>query len=171
MSGGYRIDSSKTWHQTMIELAREFERWGVASWTVTPNTTPNRVNVPAAVRSEAGVTLTYRKGDRDVVLSLDTQDSPKDNLRALYLCVEAMRLVERRGLSDTVQSAYLQIAAPPAARDPYELLGVRPDAPLEVAEASYRALARARHPDQGGSTEAMQELNDAIERVRRERGA
>jgi len=48
-----------------------------------------------------------------------------------------------------------------------EVLGVREDVSLEVAEAAYRALARQRHPDAGGSNEAMQELNHAIEEIRR----
>lgn len=165
----YRIDAKKTWRETHDALSREFERWGIVSWSAVPNVQPHRVNAPAHNRSEAAVTVRWSKGDSEIVLMLDTQPSPKDNLRALYLCVEAMRLIEARGVSDLVRSAYLQLDAPQAARDPYELLGVRPDAPLEVVEASYRALAKAAHPDAGGSGDAMAELNAALERVRADR--
>lgn len=52
----------------------------------------------------------------------------------------------------------------------YRLLGVLPDAPQEVVAAAYRTLARVRHPDQGGSNEAMSDLNQAYARIRKERG-
>jgi len=41
-------------------------------------------------------------------------------------------------------------------------LCILPEAPIEVAEAAYKALARLHHPDVGGSTAVMQELNEAI---------
>ncbi len=53
---------------------------------------------------------------------------------------------------------------------PYRVLGVLPGAPWEVVEAAYRAQARLRHPDAGGSTAAMQALNAAMEVIREERG-
>jgi hypothetical protein len=35
-----------------------------------------------------------------------------------------------------------------------------------LIQAGYRALSRQNHPDQGGDTKAMQELNGAMERIR-----
>jgi hypothetical protein len=40
-------------------------------------------------------------------------------------------------------------------------------AQLEMMETGYRHLARQRHPDHGGSNEAMRGLNDAIATARR----
>jgi hypothetical protein len=42
-------------------------------------------------------------------------------------------------------------------------LCIRPEAPVEVAEAAYKALARLHHPDVGGDTAKMQALNNAIQ--------
>lgn len=42
------------------------------------------------------------------------------------------------------------------------LLFVTPDAPISVAEAAFKALARRHHPDVGGDTETMQRLNNAL---------
>jgi curved DNA-binding protein CbpA len=78
-----------------------------------------------------------------------------------------MRLNEKRGIGEVIESAYLQLAAPTQARDPYELLDLRPDASLEVAEAVYKAKVRNIHPDKGGSTEQMKVLNKAIEAIRK----
>lgn len=49
----------------------------------------------------------------------------------------------------------------------WQVLHVAPDAPMSVREAAYRALALQAHPDAGGSPEAMQRLNAAIEQARR----
>lgn len=43
----------------------------------------------------------------------------------------------------------------------YEVLHLRPGAPPEVIQAVYRALAKIHHPDVGGNTNAMAEINDA----------
>ncbi|GEM_PF-6904686 len=45
--------------------------------------------------------------------------------------------------------------------NPYEVLGVRPDASREEARRAYLALARRHHPDAGGDTDAMRRINAA----------
>lgn len=44
-------------------------------------------------------------------------------------------------------------------------LHVTEDAGPEVIRAAYRALSREHHPDSGGSTEKMQRLNKAMDRL------
>jgi hypothetical protein len=50
-------------------------------------------------------------------------------------------------------------------QDPYRLLGVSPLDPEDVVRSRYRELALQRHPDRGGSEDAMRELNAAYERI------
>ena len=162
----YSLKTKKTWHETMQELEGEMRRWGITQW---------ETNYPKGVRSEAlsqkeedrTVKLTYHKNGKTVTLVMGKQNRAVDNLRVLYLAVEAMRLNERRGISDVLESAYLQLAAPTQAIDPYELLEIRPDASLEVAEAAYKAKVRTVHPDKGGSELLMKRLNQAIEEIRK----
>lgn len=168
----YRLDTDKTWHQTYTALGSCFNRWpGVTSWRVDHNTTPNRLNAAGAVRSENAVTVRFTKGDREVVLSLDTQDSPRSNLRALFLCIDAMRLMDYRGVGEVAATAYRQLAGPqgPVVRDPFLVLGLRPDASLEDIEDMYRVKARRTHPDRGGDAEAFKELIAAYEEAKRRR--
>jgi len=47
--------------------------------------------------------------------------------------------------------------------DPFELLGLRRDATLAEVRAARRRLAFDRHPDRGGSADAMRELNAAFD--------
>jgi hypothetical protein len=49
-----------------------------------------------------------------------------------------------------------------ALQEACQRLYILPEAPVEVAEAAYKALARLHHPDVGGDTETMQALNEAI---------
>ena len=150
----------------MQELEEQMRRWGVTQW---------ETNYPKGARSEAWsqqeedrtVKLTYTKNGKPVTLAMGKQNRAVDNLRVLYLAVEAMRLNERRGISEVLESAYLQLAAPTQTIDPYELLEIRPNASLEVAEAAYKAKVRTMHPDRGGSTEQMKAFNRAIEEIRK----
>ncbi|MDP9315381.1 MAG: J domain-containing protein, partial [Chloroflexota bacterium] len=108
-------------------------------------------------------------------LEMDDHATPRDNLRVLYLAIEDMRMIEKRGLKKVMRQAYGQLPPPKtniAVMSPYNVLGVQPDAPMEVVEAVYRAKAKTVHPDvPGGSAEVMQQLNEAIAAIRRERGA
>jgi hypothetical protein len=110
--------------------------------------------------------LTYTKDGKEVILSMGKQNRAVDNLRVLYLAIEAMRMNEKRGIGDVIGSAYLQLAAPPKAKDPYEVLEIRQGASLEIAEAVYRTMVKKAHPDAGGSIEKVKELNHAIEEIR-----
>src|SRR5437016_4451048 len=158
----YSLSTKKTWQQTMQELEEQMRLWGVTEW---------ETNYPRGARSEAEqqkeidrtVKLTYHKHGKSVTLVMGKQNRAVDNLRVLYLAVESMRLNEKRGIGEVLESAYLQLAAPVEIQDPYEVLEIRTDASLEVAEAAYKAKVRRLHPDAGGSHEHMKILNQAIE--------
>jgi hypothetical protein len=56
-----------------------------------------------------------------------------------------------------------------ARRDPYQILGLKPDAPDDEVRAAYRRLVQLHHPDHnGGSPEAarrFEEVQDAYARI------
>ncbi|MDN4595796.1 J domain-containing protein [Leifsonia virtsii] len=53
----------------------------------------------------------------------------------------------------------------PASPTPYEVLGVRPDAPLDELRRAYRRLLRETHPDTGGTAAAFQAVQEAWELI------
>jgi hypothetical protein len=153
----------------MDELGETFRLWQIRDWSVMPSRPYSRARWPSV--EDRRVTLRYvANGQPEIVLTYDLQDRPEDNLRALYLSVESIRKNELRGIGDVVRDAYLQLAAPATQRDPYEVLGVRPDADVAVIDAAYKARAKAVHPDVGGSHEEAKEVNEAYERIKDERG-
>ena len=59
-------------------------------------------------------------------------------------------------------------------KDPYEVLGVSPDATEDPIKEAYRALARKYHPDNYAdnplsdlANEKMQEINDAYDAIKK----
>lgn len=91
---------------------------------------------------------------------MDVADVPPDYLKWLERTQDAslreLRVEMRKlGLTTTEHTTVA-----------YRTAGLTP-LQLEMMEAGYRHLAHQRHPDHGGSNEAMRGLNDAIARARR----
>lgn len=102
-------------------------------------------------------------------MAIDMYNRVADNLCAVAATLEAMRAIERHGGAQVQERSFRGFTALPqntGARPWREVLGltewVHRLPPKEAVEASWRRLALERHPDrQGGSHEAMAELNQA----------
>jgi len=166
MSNYYSMNTKKTAAQTRRDIVEQFERWnpryGASLIESYDFPQPSKIG-----GGEAQVRFVLR--GLPITVACSSQYGYDDNLRCCLYAIESMRLNEKRGIADTMRNAYAQLAAPKAARDPYEVLGVRPDTDMEIIEAAYKAAAKKAHPDTGGTTEAMQEVNDALERIKAER--
>ncbi len=179
MPSDYHLRTKKTWQQTIDDLGDTMAKWNIVTWSVSPSHTTRSASKANQSAVERTVVLRWRRADRVVELRMGDQERALDNLRVLYLVVEALRLNDLRGIGQTVAEAYRQqypalpapgqTTAAPAASDPYAVLYVRPDAPLGVAEAAYKVLARAAHPDAGGDATQMARLNAAIDAIRKEK--
>ena len=146
----------------------------IAKWQKRYRAEGVQIDCPAAPRytslfadkAARAVSVTFTAGKHvNRTVTIDRFERPVDNLWALAIGLDAIRLNEIRGLDDVARQVYA--ALPPASTlDPYLILGIRSDAPKEVAEAAYRALSRYAHPDAGGSDQKQAVLNAAIEAVR-----
>lgn len=165
----YSITTKASWSQTQRELSDEFDKWGISEWT-TNYPKGARLQGQNQTENDRAVTLSYTKNGKQINLSMDSQSRAVDNLRALYLSIQSMRLIEKRGLSEAVQSAYMQLDAPRKI-DPYRVLGIMPESTLEIAESVYRTMARKYHPDSkpDGNIEKFKEIQEAIEMIRKEK--
>ena len=164
----YHITTNMSWSRTQNDLAYTFQQWGVRDWDTDY---PRGARLEGFNQSLADrtVTLKYTKDGQKFVLSMGKQARAIDNLRVLYIAVEAIRMNERRGIGELLASVYLQLAAGVSGkRSPYEILGLAQGLPLTVYEAMYKDLVRKNHPDVGGSEEKMVELNNAIGLIKEE---
>ncbi len=160
----YTNPSRATWAQNAKRISETFEKWGLGfeEWTIECLTEPRSRNV-VQWNDARSVTVRYRLRGQVVAMTLDSQDTPAKNLSSIAITVEAIRMQERRGLGAIAAAHYLALSAPLTARDPFEVLGLRPDAAPALIEAAYKTAAQDAHPDHGGSDDAMKELNEAKE--------
>jgi hypothetical protein len=104
-------------------------------------------------------------------IAVDRYPKPEDNLQAIHHILEARRTEMRHGGLHIVRQTFkgfTALPAPPGQRPWREVLKL-PAGPLTRAQvdAAYRERAASAHPDKGGSTEAMTELNRARDEGRR----
>lgn len=151
------LNTTKATEQTRHAIEETFRKWGIDEY-----------RIPRDGRGVSGpARLIFYVNDQPQELTCARFYGYRTNLRALYLILEALRLAQERGImKELARAAIAMLPAGERGRMPHEVLGIAPDAPLEVAEAAYRVLARKRHPDTGGTEQQMKELNAAIEALR-----
>lgn len=149
--------------QTRREIEECFRKWGIDEY---------RIPRDGKSQSEAALIIFY-VDDRKQELKCSRFYYYRENLRALYLILDSLRKAHDRGiLSELARAAVAFLPAGSEAKRPwYEILQVTPTTSPEVVKASYKALAKQRHPDAGGSDEAMRELNGAWEEFEASGGA
>jgi hypothetical protein len=118
--------------------------------------------------SDHGVAVYWKnKKGKAECMAIDNYDRVADNLAAVAATLEALRAIKRHGGGAIIDRAFAGFAQLPAAivtaRPWREVFGVDEGARLTPSEVNsrYNALARKRHPDLGGTHEAMTELNEA----------
>lgn len=112
---------------------------------------------------DGGAAVYFVYKNAQMCFACDRYKTVKENLTAIGKTIEALRGMERWGASDMMERAFRGFTALPsmAGRDWWDVLQVRRDSSRETIESNYRSLAQIKHPDRGGSHEAMTELNKA----------
>jgi hypothetical protein len=97
----------------------------------------------------------------------------RENLRALFLALDALRKAHDRGiLEEYARAAIAFLPAPkqePTRRPWYEVFQVAPNADPDVVKAVYQSMAKRAHPDAGGTDEEMAAVNQAWDSFEAER--
>ncbi len=118
---------------------------------------------------DTGVACYFRLRGRPVVLSCDRWDTVAGNIAAIASHIEALRGQERWGVG-TLEQAFAGFLALPSPADVGDRLwwAASLDHPRDLiaAEAAYKRLMMAAHPDRGGTQERAAELNCAIQAAR-----
>lgn len=167
-------------NEATIEIYRELKLIGVGDYNVVISTNVELRNdgLPYSNRarpSDPGAAVYFKLKGKDCVLACDKWDRVEDNLTAIAKHVEALRGQERWGVG-SVEQAFAGYTALPAPGDSgtdwRDVLGVDDSGPraFEFARDRYRDLAKAAHPDNGGSHARMVVLNNAWDAARRHFG-
>jgi hypothetical protein len=97
------------------------------------------------------------------VIACDVWRTVRENVRAIGLTLEALRMIDRAGASHLLERAFSGFARLPAPADCWGVLGLDRGASRESVTKRFRELALQHHPDRGGSTESMARINAAYQ--------
>lgn len=127
--------------------------------------------------NDPGVAVWFSWDGLQVCIPVDRYATPAANLQAIHHIIEARRVELRHGTLSLVRATFTGFAALPApeGKSWRDILGLThiPHANIrrDMVEEKYRELARSRHPDKGGSAEAMADLNRARDQALQEIGS
>lgn len=125
---------------------------------------------------DPGVALYFDLAGKPHCMPCDTYDRVADNIAAIAKHIEYTRGIDRWGVATVNEmfAGFAALPAPGAKRSWREVLAFGPDIlrpNRDMVEKRYRELAKERHPDAGGSADAMSELNAAKADALKEVGA
>lgn len=118
-----------------------------------------------------GVILCFNCDKGPLKYPCDTYDTWTSNLRAIVLALQALRAVDRYGVTKRGEQyrGWMKLEAP-ATWDAAEFIADGTGYSAESVRtnptaraAAYKLRARVLHPDAGGSDEAMKRLNQAMQ--------
>jgi hypothetical protein len=161
----------------LARLDGELRRLGASQVVISSNLRLRGDGLPYASQGkmldDPGIAVYFRLNQQPRVLACDKWNSAADNMAAIAGHIEAIRTQERYGVGSLDQAFAGYAALPPVGGtqggDWRAELDFKPgDHPitLEVVEARYRALLQERHPDKGGSHDAVVRLNLARDAAR-----
>lgn len=152
-------------------ILKELERLGIrhGEAIISTNLILRLDGLPKSGQSEPtdpGVAVYWRKDGAEMkVMAIDIYDRVAGNLGAVAATLEAMRAIERHGGAQIMERTFTGFTALPAPKSHWEKLGMNgasPDLSVDAVNDYFRRASRKAHPDvEGGSHEAMAELNTA----------
>ncbi len=154
--------------QIKQQLLDEIERLGGYHIVISTNIQLRRDGLPHANRKrieDSGVAAYFTLDGEPMVLACDKWDTVHDNMRAIAKSIEAMRGMERWGVSELLKRVFTGFKALPSSVTlPWEeVLGVSRSASTDEIKAAYRQKIKEAHPDTGGSAEIFQRIQEAYQ--------
>ena len=166
------------------ELVRELKLLRARELVVSTNIPLRKDGLPLAGMAEPsdpGVAVYWIEsqpggGTVSRVVACDAWRTVRANLRAAGMAIAALRALKRTGATQVVEKAFGGFAALPAstmARDWRVVFGWTPGviAGRQEIEARFKQLLLERHPDHGGTEQAVRELIEARTAAFEEMGA
>lgn len=167
----YQTTANLTISQAVIRVTHSLEKSGVNEndVVISSNLQLRMDGYPRNGQGQPedpGVAVYWIDGQARRCIAIDRYFRVEHNIAAIAATLEALRAIDRHGSAEIMERAYTGFDALP---DPnkqkpwWQTLGVAQDAPMDDRKRAYRELASIAHPDRGGSTSQMAEINKAWE--------
>lgn len=158
-------------------LVHELELLGAERLIISSNLMLRLDGLPLSKQrqpADAGIAVYFVLDGDAQCIPCDKWAKVEDNLQAVRLTVEALRGLERWGAKNMVKAAFSGFKAIPettSGRGWWDVLQMRKEGGIAIAETQYKRLALDYHPDKpNGSHDKMSNLNLAIDQARCELG-
>ncbi len=165
-SSRFSVTPSAARHGLLLEL----KRLGADDVIISTNIPLRKDGLPYSARSQpedTGVAVYFRWRDRDYSFACDKWNSVPDNMHAIKKTIDAIRGLERWGVSEMLERAFSGFAALPESVSTvkdrwYSILEVNEDAGLNEISQNYKKLIGRYHPDKpNGDLQKTYLLNEA----------
>ena len=114
------------------------------------------------LKEDNGVVVYFMLKKKPMCFACDRWDRFEDNLRAIAKAIDALRGISRWGTGDMVEQAFTGFTALPAPTSWWQTLELDgPDVSRDDIQRAWRSLASRHHPDNGGDTNKMADINRA----------
>lgn len=157
------------------QIVKEVNLLGGRNLVISTNLELRRDGLPYAASSknrvdDVGVAIYFVLKGNARSFACDRWDTIKDNMKAIANTIAALRGIERWGSSQMVDQAFSGFTALPSnqERQWWDILQVNRAATRATIELNYKRLAQDYHPDRGGSSNKMAELNTARDQALKE---
>ncbi len=152
--------------QATKEVLAELERMQCTNAIISTNIPLRKDGMPRAdylkrTIADYGVAVYFNRNDKQMVLACDRWDNIEDNLWSIAKSIEAMRGLDRWGVSEVLERAFTGFKALPeraGGKNCWDVLGIPQTKQELVIKERYWELLKKAHPDAGGTQEQVDEL-------------
>lgn len=137
-------------------LRTELQRLGVSNLIVSSNVNVRRdgylyTDMASTNIDDPGIAIYFKYRGKDVSMCCDQYKKPWENIYALAKGIEALRGMERWGVSEFLDRAFTGFKALPedtfAQTSWWQILNIPKDANESQIKEAYRQMAKQYHPD------------------------
>lgn len=163
--------------RTREELRDTFRKWGIdpSEFEITWQFDKADIN-----RRLPGAIVRYIRQGKWQTVTCYGYTTRAANLRQIFLFLDRVRLAEMNGvqyeglsysteIATTNTQAASERARKEALMDAYDIVGVRPDDPIDMVKDVYLRKTNYYHPDKGGDPEQFKRLTEAYNLILKSR--
>ncbi|MGN6804054.1 MAG: J domain-containing protein [Ginsengibacter sp.] len=117
---------------------------------------------------DPGAAIYFKYNGKDVAMCCDQNERVWENIYALGKGIEALRGMERWGVSEFIERAFTGFKALPesvVSETCFSILGISPESSLAEIKAAYFSKAKTAHPDAGGNNEDFNKIKLAYDQA------